>query len=321
MADRRAVREAKSFDDLCDRYLSEYSKPNKRSWERDEWIINRFLRPKLGKMKATSVTFDDCSGIITKIRAGAPVLSNRVHGVMRGIFFWGLSARVLPAGTENPAKGIPAAKERPRQKVLPETEIVGLWRALDNETTTQRALFRLRFLTLARGQEIGAMRGQDLRDELKGPLWFIPAEVIKADRALLVPLSRQAVAELCRLTGKASLADIAREIPGPLFPAPAASPKGVHKAANRLRKATGIDFRPHDLRRTSATNLGALGVPRLIVSHILGHAESGITGVVYELYDRIEERRAALQALADHYDRIIERHSKSGEVRSIAKAN
>jgi hypothetical protein len=133
MAERRGAREAKTFGELCDRFLVECAANKRDEGERDKWMVTKFLRPKLGQMKAGAVTYDDCSALILKIREGAPVLSNRVHGLLRRIFSWGIAARVLPANTDNPARGIPQAREKPRQKVLPEAEIVALWRALEQD--------------------------------------------------------------------------------------------------------------------------------------------------------------------------------------------
>jgi integrase len=72
-------------------------------------------------------------------------------------------------------------------------------------------------------------------------------------------------------------------------------------------------FTPHDLRRTAASLMGKLNVPRSIISLCLDHTisrdEHGeIAAVTAEHYDqdpRIEEKREALQLLADEIRRII----------------
>ena len=48
------------------------------------------------------------------------------------------------------------------------------------------------------------------------------------------------------------------------------------------RRTSGVDFRGHDLRRTAASLMVGAGVPRLVVSKILNHVETGVTAV----YDR-----------------------------------
>jgi hypothetical protein len=91
-----------------------------------------------------------------------------------------------------------------------------------------------------------------------------------------VPLSRPAVVAL-------SSVDRASEW---VFPAHgrADGPRGrVYKAVARLQRASGVgDFTPHDLRRTTASQMTSMGISRLVVSKLLNHAERGVTAV----YDR-----------------------------------
>lgn len=83
----------------------------------------------------------------------------------------------------------------------------------------------------------------------------------------------------------------------------------VQKSHGRLRKATGIDFRIHDLRRTVATKLGALAIRDDVVSRVLSHSAGGgaapITRRHYNLAQQVEPTRAALQELSDHLDTIV----------------
>ena len=76
----------------------------------------------------------------------------------------------------------------------------------------------------------------------------------------------------------------------------------IWKAAKRIRDRTGINFVPHDLRRSVATKLtGDLGISRLTVSKILNHVERGVTAV----YDRHSDDKGKRQAL-DAWGRRLE---------------
>jgi integrase len=55
------------------------------------------------------------------------------------------------------------------------------------------------------------------------------------------------------------------------------------KAIERVVEESGVSFRGHDLRRTAASLMVGAGVPRLVVSKILNHVETGVTAV----YDRL----------------------------------
>jgi integrase len=54
------------------------------------------------------------------------------------------------------------------------------------------------------------------------------------------------------------------------------------------------DWHIHDLRRTCATGMAALGVDRLVITKILNHAEPGVTAI-YDTFGRMEDRRRALE--------------------------
>jgi integrase len=93
----------------------------------------------------------------------------------------------------------------------------------------------------------------------------------------------------------------------------------VQKSLGRLRKATGIDFRIHDIRRTVATKLGALGITDDVVSRVLSHSTGGggaaITRRHYNLAQQVGPTRAALQALSDPLDAIVAEKPARGEAR------
>jgi integrase len=62
------------------------------------------------------------------------------------------------------------------------------------------------------------------------------------------------------------------------------------------------DWRIHDIRRSVATHLSAEGVDRLTIERILGHTDPSVTAI-YERYDRLKERRNALQLWANKVER------------------
>ena len=73
--------------------------------------------------------------------------------------------------------------------------------------------------------------------------------------------------------------------------------------------ATWIEDRPtaHDLRcRTLATRLATLGIPAEDVKACLNHARGDVTGRHYDQYDRLREKRRALELWSEQVERIIE---------------
>ena len=65
----------------------------------------------------------------------------------------------------------------------------------------------------------------------------------------------------------------------------------------------------HDLRRTGATGMAALGVPPFVISKVLAHKDSGggaaVTARHYNLYAYAEEKRDALERWAAHVETLI----------------
>ncbi len=79
----------------------------------------------------------------------------------------------------------------------------------------------------------------------------------------------------------------------------------VQKAIERIRERTGIkDFTAHDLRRTTASMMTGMGIPRLTVSKILNHAEPGVTAV-YDRHSYDKEKREALEGWSKRLMRLV----------------
>src|SRR5262249_21367469 len=123
-------------------------------------------------------------------------------------------------------------------------------------------------------------------------VWTIPAARAKNGRAHRVPLSARASVVLCgRPAGKAT-----ERVFAGLY----------HQRKDLLELSTvrGTAYTWHDLRRTVATRLAALGVPEETISRVLNHAKRGVTATVYNQYSYDAEKRAALEAWSNELERI-----------------
>jgi integrase len=93
-----------------------------------------------------------------------------------------------------------------------------------------------------------------------------------------------------------------------------------------LREMTGdaeammTPWRVHDLRRTAATLMTERGVDRLVVSKVLNHAELGVTGKHYDLFDRLPEKRQALDLWGARLAAIVEGRADSDNVIAFDRA-
>ena len=124
--------------------------------------------------------------------------------------------------------------------------------------------------------------------DLKRRWWELPREKTKNDRAHRVPLTALALEQL----EKQPRGD--RWV----FPSVKRQSLGVLALSAALRhnkQHFGLErFTPHDLRRTAASHLGAVGVDRFHISKVLNHAERDITGV-YDRYSYDKQKRRALE--------------------------
>jgi len=96
-----------------------------------------------------------------------------------------------------------------------------------------------------------------------------------------------------------------------VFPSPRDPNRPITRAALAHMVCSGREsrkipaFTPHDLRRTAASKMAAMGVSRLVISRVLNHAERGVTAV-YDRHGYDAEKKAALDAWGAKLRDIIE---------------
>ncbi len=290
------TRRAETFAELADEYLERHAKPNKKSWRQDQRVIRKELNPLLGRMLAKDVTRADIRKLLEKIvRRPAPSQANTTHTIVRKLFNWALSQDLVE---RNPCHGLPRpAKVRQRHHVLSEGDIRKLWASLSEEPCRTAAPLKLRLLTAQRGGEVVSMRWREV--DLDTCWWTIPSERSKNGLPHRVPLSPPALALL------KDLHEQSHDSPW-VFPSPRGNSylADTHRSTERIRKKAGIEFRGHDLRRTAASFMTSMGIPRLVVARILNHAERGVTAV-YDRHSYDPEKRRALDAWARRLEAIV----------------
>jgi integrase len=314
-AARAAAANAFSFDRLAQRYLETYAKPRKSSWRNDESYLKR-PRQAWGERDAASISRRDAIELLDDIKATAPVSANRTQSVLVTFFNWAVEDQLLEL---NPIAGLKKrGVEGTKDRTLSDAEIAVLWQELEPGNGLDddiASALRIVLLTGVRpGEAAGALRRElvDLEDAKKAR-WEIPAERTKARRAHVVPL-----APIARETFRAALARQQEGSSGVFASrffnrdtlARHSLSRALQRAIARLsrRNATSlIDSppTPHDLRRTVATGLSRLGVPREDRLAVLAHVAADVHGAVYDKYERLKEKRAALMAWERHVAKLV----------------
>lgn len=93
---------------------------------------------------------------------------------------------------------------------------------------------------------------------------------------------------------------------GSLTPAAGSPGLTTVKTANHgiLRRSKMRPWSPHDLRRTAASKMRALGVSRRVVQAILNHKDQSITAV-YDRYGMDPEKVEALRLWGERVEAIV----------------
>ncbi len=293
---KRQDRMGETFEDLCKEYLERHAKRKKRSWREDERRVNNVLVPKFGKARAKDITRAEIRAFLEKRVADAPIETNRLLALIRKVFNWAIENDILES---SPCHRVPMpAEERQRDRVLSEDEIKKLWKALDEEDFSIAATFKLRLITAQRGGEVHTMKWTDMDFTTKW--WTIPGELSKNGLPHRVPLSAAALRILEQLKkkdgGESEWIFQSHGDSGHL--------EYAQNAVVRLRKETGMDFRAHDLRRSAASHMASMGIPRLTIQKILNHVEKGVTAV-YDRHGYDREKREALEAWGSKLQVIV----------------
>ena len=296
-ADKQAQKKAETFGEMAAEYVEKHSKKKKRSWRTDELAFERDLLPRWRHRKASSITRKEVVRLLDGIcERGASVQANRVLEILRKSYNWAISRDIV---TFNPCVGIERpTDEHARDRVLRDSELRAVWAALADEIPSVATAFKLRLLTAQRGQEVETMRLEDIDRE--NDWWTIPAERSKNGRSHRVPLSPQA-----RVVLDEYLAGDDRS-EGWVFYTPLRDgPMTIlWRTAQDIGNRAGVAFVPHDLRRTAASKMTGMGIPRLTVSKLLNHAEAGITQI-YDRHSYDPEKKQALDAWGARVEQIV----------------
>src|SRR5215203_6010843 len=235
-----------------------------------ERLIEREIVVPWKNRPANSITRRDVSVLVADAAERAPVLANRVLATTRRLFGWAIAQGLLET---NPCDQVERPTfERARERVLTTGELRALWRGFDSIDPSWATLFRLCLLTGQRVGEVLTMRWADI----DGEWWTVPSTTAKNGMSHRVPLSPRALQVLLETPRRGEYVFCSPRAPErPL--------RGYRKAFKRACARAGVEnARPHDLRRTAASMMTSMGVSRIVVGHILNHAERGVTAI----YDR-----------------------------------
>ena len=261
------------------------------------------LRRGLHRLMSTEVTRLTRRDLVNAIdaveHAGRPGAADDLRKYARVFLEWSVSRGFL---TANPLAGLrrPAHTRAERLKAganggraLSDDEIRKVWQAAAS-LGTFGSLVRLALLTGLRRGELAQLERK--RDFLADRI-IVQPEHAKTGAKHEVPLTelmRTVIAGAPVTTSKL------------LFPAIRTGSRitGWSKGVAKLQRASGVDFRLHDLRRTARTLMSRLGVAEDIAELAIGHVRADLIAR-YNKDEAWEGRRDAFERVSDHVAALI----------------
>lgn len=262
-------RSAPTLSALADRFLEEHveAKSKDRTYTEYKRLIERVVKPELGRLKTDEVRSSDIERLHLKFRA-TPYQANRLVALLSKMFNW--SGR---RGERNPCVGVERFAEQKRRRYLSSTELACLGDVL-SQMEEQRltspyviAAIRLLVFTGARLTEILTLRWDHV-DLERGVLNLTDSKT-GAKTIYLNAASRNLLTALARLEGNPYV------IPG--------ERAGRHlvnleKPWRRVRALAQLpDVRLHDLRHSFASIGAGAGLGLPVIGALLGHAQAATT--------------------------------------------
>jgi integrase len=287
-----------------------------RSKDEVRRIFDRDVLPLWGELGIKDIgrreVIELIDGIVDR---GAPTMARRIHAHLHRMFRWAVGRAVIEA---NPMADLPKpGGEKPRDRVLSDTEVAEVWRATDALGYPFGPLIKLLVLTGARRDEIGSLTWQEI--DFDEAAIRLEGGRTKNGVPHVIPLSPTSL-DVINAIPKVELGE---GEPGYVFTTTRRSAVSGWSRAKRQVDELVIDgrrrgavgsgtdsecvealapWRLHDLRRTVATGLQRLGFRLEVIESVLGHVSGSRAGIVgvYQRHDFIDDKCAALAAWGLH---------------------
>ncbi|WP_330110346.1 site-specific integrase [Methylophaga thalassica] len=318
---------AKDWLDDCQKRLANPGIP--------ERVFYKDIAPSIGDLAIERVTPRDILGIIRMIsNSGRPTIANDALSYLKQIFNHAIKLDLVqnnPASAFSPKDA--GGQEHARHRALSLHEIQIFFSVMKD---CSESISRENYLAYAILIVLGLRKGELIAarwDEfdLKNKRWTIPKDRTKSKVEITVPLPDKVIPWFIELLVRAGDSSY-------VFPSRRTSKRREYISDDTLNHAlaklfgkkvdgkkdalpnklgaAGVDyFVVHDLRRTCRSLLASNGIPSHIAERCLNHKLKGVEGI-YDRYDYFEERKTALNELAEQVAPLV--GMPSSEIISIS---
>jgi integrase len=301
-AERR--QQSNSVEKVIADFVALYAKPNTRDWKETERLLAEFSTAWKGR-PLREIGKPDIHRVLDAIVArGASVTANRKFAQLRKMCRWAVSRGLIEY---SPCDGIdPPSAEKSRDRVLDSDEIRLVWRAADDLGFPFGPIVKLLALTGQRRSEVGGMEWREI--DLEKSIWTLPSERSKNKRQHTLPLSPEAIAiinNLPRFSGS-------RFVFSPGKTAPSGFSRAKTRIDRLIAKINGDapieSWIFHDIRRSVASGLAALGINLPVIERCLNHVSGSFAGIVgvYQKHNFSDEMRIAMERWSQHIGAVVQ---------------
>lgn len=287
-------------------------------------MIQKDIIPKLGDIPLIAIRRAHITAALDEVAGrGAKRVAGMLLADVRQMFGFAVAREIMPGDpTATLKKSDWGGQSNERERVLSEPEVRRLFKLLPTSTLTveAQAAIKIMLSTCCRIGEISNARWNDV--DFDNAEWTIPAENSKNAKAHTVSLSDFSIEQLKTIheKAKADAKRLEREVSEWVMPAKHNSgcvcTKSLAKIiGDRQRGETapmkgrspltqalmlsGGKWTPHDLRRTGATMMGALGVRPEVIERCLNHVEQNRLIRIYQRHELRPEMKAAWKLLGE----------------------
>ncbi len=225
-----------------------------------------------------------------------------VRAIIQQIYNYAIQKLLVEVNPALPLRGVIEVPPAEHHRHLSEPELGAFWRSVERQGAHFATIASTKLLMYSMCRKSEVLRARWREFDLEKGQWDLPAERMKMKQPHRVYLSRQAVEllTLLKALGSEPQAYVFASILRSSVPLGEATLNHFFK-----RLDFGVaDFSPHGTRGTAATLLREHGFSRDVVELLLAHAERNKVTAAYHHHEMAEERRRALQYLADQIDRL-----------------
>jgi len=289
-----------TFADLVSKYV-EMRKQTHRPTTHKETVryLMQYAKP-LHNLPVKSIQRRNIAELLDSVAARGAVTSNRLRSVLSSCFAWAITRGLAEI---NPCVGTEKLSEKPRDRVLHDSELAIIWKSLPDDDFG--AIVKLLILSGQRRDEISALRWPEI--DLGSNVISLSAERCKNKRPHEVPISRAMAAILSsrkRIEGR----DL-------IFGKRVEPIAGWGWRKEHLDETIGnriAAWTLHDIRRSVATGMANIGIQPHVIEAVLNH-QSGSKRGVAGIYNRSSYEAEKAEALRKWAVHVLAQVQKPGD--------